>query len=128
MHHTTFLAVYRKHDSNATNNFRAIVDTALLVLARQRNLIRSPEERQCLERGRLFWKNFYSEKIYNQLRFDFYQPDKTINKKDLNALKRYNRPLYKKFIEEKKVVTRTRIRNKVKSYLQKLLPFKLNGS
>jgi len=103
-HHTSLIAVYRIHTANMSSNFVLLLHSALTVLERQAGNLYNDKEKQCFQNGKAFWKKYYTEKIYNQLLFEFYEEGKAPDKKALLALKDHNQVLYYKFINERSTV------------------------
>lgn len=99
IYHTQLIAVYRKHDNNMSANFAGMLDFALKVLASQKESLKTREERESYTIGTHYWKSYYSRKIYENAIEMLYNGDFNLDKKDIKILKKYNKPLYKKFTE-----------------------------
>lgn len=100
IHHIEPVAVYNHHEDNTSSNVLAMLEYALLVLHKQKSFLLNESEEECFKQGLINWKSYYSEKIYNNLHFQLYDENSTINQKELEVLKENNQELYSKFITE----------------------------
>jgi glycosyltransferase involved in cell wall biosynthesis/SAM-dependent methyltransferase len=67
LHHTALIALYYIHGSNMSGNIPLMLNTVLEVLQRQQSLLRSETEKKCLQTGIQVWKQYYTEKLWEQL-------------------------------------------------------------
>jgi glycosyltransferase involved in cell wall biosynthesis len=67
IHHNMPVAAYIKHSSNMSSNFSLMLSTALNVLQRQENILKTPEEKKAYKSGIRFWKKYYSRKLYEAI-------------------------------------------------------------
>lgn len=100
VHHTRLIAVYNFHKDSVSSNLVEILKHALLVLDKQKSFILNEPEEACLQKGLNNWKVYYSEKIYNNLLYQFYNLNTQVNQEELESLKENNPNLYVKFIAE----------------------------
>jgi len=89
-HHTHVLAMYRMHGANMSNNTPLMISTVLEVLGRQKQHLRSDEEKQALREGVKFYKNYYTDILYHQIRKDDIKPGREASQ----ILRKYNFRLY----------------------------------
>lgn len=68
IHHTTKLAAYRQHGSNMSSNSFMMLEQVLLVLRRQREHLRSDEERRALKKGIIDAGYYYCFEMYKSFR------------------------------------------------------------
>lgn len=67
IHHIEKIAAYRKHSSNMSSDFRGMLSSALNVLQRQKDILRTSAEIQAYKNGKRFWKKYYTKKFYKKL-------------------------------------------------------------
>jgi len=60
LHHDRKIAVYRMHSANMSKNTRKMLDSALLVLKRQKQFLKDDEEKNAYSEGIENWKNYYN--------------------------------------------------------------------
>lgn len=94
IHHTEKIAAYRKHSSNMSLDFDVMLSSALNVLHRQKNLLKTNAETEAYKRGQLFWQKYYAMKSY--LRARAAKPKSF--KRDLSFLLKTRPYLFLKFI------------------------------
>jgi glycosyltransferase involved in cell wall biosynthesis len=92
--HTQPIAVYRRYSSSLSGNFALMLETGIMVLDRQNNLVKTDEERKLLVQGKKKWKKKYTRRIFNNL-----MPfrNKQDSEQGLDKLRRYNKYLYFKY-------------------------------
>ena len=105
VHHTKPIAVYNLHEDSVSSNLIQMLKYVLLVLNKQKRFILNESEEACLQKGLNNWKVYYSEKIYNNLLYQFYSLNAQVDKEELEALKENDPNLYVKFIAETKFNT-----------------------
>jgi glycosyltransferase involved in cell wall biosynthesis len=66
-HHTHPIAVYRFHDSNMSGDIYKMFKYTLLVLQRQKSLLKTNTEKKSFALGNNNWRNFYSMKMLDTL-------------------------------------------------------------
>lgn len=81
--HPYCVAVYRKHSENMSGNIPLMISTGLTVMKRQVPLLRNEEEKTWAEKGLRFWKAYYGNELYKQLRRE---PFLTLTKRRLLEL------------------------------------------
>ncbi|CAN5377913.1 glycosyltransferase [soil metagenome] len=86
-HHNFKIAAYRKHDSNMSLNFDRMLNTALEVLKRQKSFLNTDEEMKAYQSGFVFWKKYYSRKVYEGLLFR----ELPLSEKHLSFLWKHNK-------------------------------------
>ena len=96
--HTELIAVYRIHSNNMSSNFVLMLESALLVLEKQRKLLKNKTEIKWFKKGIISWKSYYSKKIYEKLLNHLYDENKKVIKKDIEDLKRYDTFSYLKYV------------------------------
>ena len=109
--HATPIAAYRRHANNTTANTSMMLHSALAVLNRQKNSVKTSEEEQCLMKGKGNWKNLYLNLAYWQLLNPLYQ----YKREDLQFLWLNDRKLY--FNHQIK-----KLKSGCKEILKKILP------
>jgi hypothetical protein len=67
IHHTEKIARYLKHSSNMSLNFRLMLSSALNVLQRQKEALKTSAEKQAYKKGQMLWKAHYTKRFYKQL-------------------------------------------------------------
>jgi len=97
IHHTKLIAVYRKHDYNSSANYAGMMKSALMVLSSQKKNIKNQNEKKSYEKGLIYWKTYYSTKIYENLMGKLYAGEVKFDKNELRVLKKNNKKLYKDF-------------------------------
>jgi glycosyltransferase involved in cell wall biosynthesis len=65
--HALPIAAYRFHDSNTTANTSMMLHSALAVLDRQKNDLRTIEEEKSLDEGKIAWRKIYSNLVYQKM-------------------------------------------------------------
>jgi glycosyltransferase involved in cell wall biosynthesis len=95
-HHTEPIAMYRKHESNMSGNIPLMLKYTLLVLNRQRKVLKNNKEKRCIEKGVKFWKKYYASELYTQLRTTYQTPE--TKEESIEMLKKYSRFLYAKYL------------------------------
>ena len=75
IHHIDPIAVYNFHEKSVSSNLIEMLKYALLVLNKQKSFVLNESEEECLQKGLSNWKLYYSEKIYNNVLFQLYEPD-----------------------------------------------------
>jgi glycosyltransferase involved in cell wall biosynthesis len=130
MHHTRKLAIYRMHKSNMSGNIQLMLKTVLSVMSRQKELLKSKEEKKAYMKGIKGYEKYYGMLIYNQLlihkdmasqeQLDLLKKHAPFYyfrlKAELLLFKTFNRPLIKKIIPS--FISRTLYRHKVyKTYI-----------
>ncbi|WP_161622733.1 glycosyltransferase family 2 protein [Cesiribacter andamanensis] len=68
LHHPHKIAAYRIHTSNMSGNIPKMLHYVLLVLGRQKPLLRSPQEEQAYRQGLAVWKAYYGDQLYQNLK------------------------------------------------------------
>ncbi|MGI4899343.1 MAG: glycosyltransferase family 2 protein [Janthinobacterium lividum] len=96
--HNELIAVYRLHIDNMSSNYVRMLESALLVLERQKELLKNKTEVQWFKKGIIYWKSYYSKKLYQKVLYQLYDVDRKVIKEDIENLKHYNTLLYVKFI------------------------------
>lgn len=99
LHHSQLLAGYRIHSQNMSGNLALMLETALVALDRQKNVLENQIERKCLRDGIEFYKDYYCEKILYKLLFNLAWGGEYKNREEeLKTIKKYHKLLYYKFI------------------------------
>jgi len=94
IHHTKKIAGYRKHSSNMSLNFGLMLSSALNVLQRQKEDLKTGAEKQAYKKGRMLWKTHYTKRLYRQL----LSPKAKISKADLDLLFKNKSYLFFRFL------------------------------
>ena len=68
LHHTEKIAVYRIHTSNMSSNFPAMLSCVLTVLDRQKNYLKTEEEKQSYLKGNKVWKKYFCTEMFQKLK------------------------------------------------------------
>ncbi|MEZ7506771.1 glycosyltransferase [Flavobacterium sp. Arc2] len=100
IHHAKLIAVYRKHDNNSSANYVGMMKSALMVLSSQKKNIRTKNENESYRKGLLYWKTYYSTKIYDKLIGKLYAGEVKFDKNELTILKSNNKELFKSFTNQ----------------------------
>lgn len=105
LHHTGLLAMYRVHTENMSGNYLLMRQTALTVLKRQREKLRSADEREALQSGLNHFNRYYTEKIYDRLVHNV-EIGRENENREIIALWRYNRALFWQYRGERRRLLR----------------------
>ena len=100
IHHNKLIAVYRKHDQNMSANYVGMMNAALKVLSFQKKNLKTKFEKKAYRKGLLYWKTYYSTKIYDKLIGKLYAGEVKFDKNELTVLKRNNKELFKSFTNQ----------------------------
>lgn len=68
IHHTKLIAAYRIHGHNMSGNIRLMLNSAKLVLLRQKPHLRSNAEIEALANGMKVWRNYYADQLLQQIK------------------------------------------------------------
>jgi len=112
--HEKIIAVYRIHDKNLSGNHIKMLETALALLDKQKNLVSGKREINALKTGHESWKFYYCAQMYEDLLHQLFNRKK-INNAYLRTLFRNNKKLYIKFIQK-------RAFHNMRQQLKKMLP------
>ena len=74
VHHTEKIAAYRRHESNMSSNDRLIMEVALSVLNKQKDILQNEEEKAAFKKGQDKWKSYYCNEIYKKLKAKSIRP------------------------------------------------------
>jgi glycosyltransferase involved in cell wall biosynthesis len=121
-HHTQIIAVYRIHTDNMSSGFVLMLYSALLALQRQAGNLVNEREKQCFKMGLIFWKKYYTEKIYEPLHLKLFYLNIKPDKKELLALKIHNKVLYKKIWGLHQNILKEEKIRAIKACIKKLIP------
>lgn len=66
--HESLVAEYRQHGESMSENGRLMLRLSLIVLERQRPFLDSPRRRAAYREGRRFWREFYGERVVEEVR------------------------------------------------------------
>lgn len=122
--HNKVIAVYRFHENNMSGNHLQMLESALRVLKKQESLLVNETEQQWYQKGLVFWKAFYSEKMYHKLVLLLYK-GYNLNPLEIDALQQYNEALYQRFLQIRRFAFITRPLKNMKTSLKRLLPASL---
>lgn len=100
IHHNKLIAVYRKHDHNMSANYVGMMDAALKVLSFQKKNLKTKFEKKGYRKGLLYWKTYYSTKIYDKLIGKLYAGEVKFDKNELTILKSNSKELFKSFTNQ----------------------------
>lgn len=121
-HHTKTIAAYRFHDSNMSGNVYKMLTCTLLVLRRQKNALRTREEKKYLSRGISIWRNYYSMELLKTLPHKpTWPPTKTMLKEHLIAFRYQTRPYYG-YLKQKVIMLLEKSKEKFWSMVKKNVP------
>lgn len=121
-HHTHTIAVYRFHDSNMSGNVYKMLKYTLLVLRRQKNALRSREEKECFLRGIHTWRNYYSMELLKTLPHKPTWPlTRTMLKEHLLAFRYQTRPYYG-YLKNKVLMLLQKSNKRLRSIVKKNSP------
>lgn len=65
--HSKKIAVYRIHAGNMSADIPAMLAESLSVLRNQKKYLQKASEKRALQRGRIIWKNYYCEVLYEDI-------------------------------------------------------------
>ncbi|MFD2515168.1 glycosyltransferase [Pontibacter locisalis] len=117
-HHQNKIAAYRLHSSNMSANIPSMLKGALRVLKRQKDQLRSKEEKQAYEAGEVIWKKYYSRELYETLR----QKRKAASGEELQMLMRYRPKYFLRYtMKNKKAIIKSGIKDLTPAFGLKLL-------
>lgn len=97
-HHTQLLAAYWQHDANMSSDLALMMKSALEVLKRQEESLRSSLEKRAFIAGIQYWKEYYAINMYARLVDVKHRISKQLRQKFLNSLWNNNRKYYFKYI------------------------------
>lgn len=120
LHHKYLIAVYRKHDSNMSGDFRKMMMTSIQVLEKQEALLEGAEERDAFIKGRENWIQYYTGQAFDTLRKR--NLPESNRRAYLALLKDYHTELYQSYLREekmKKTGIYQRIRRRIGSAFRK---------
>ncbi|RNI24544.1 glycosyltransferase [Rufibacter latericius] len=63
-HHTKKIAAYRLHTENMSGNIPRMLSSVLMVLRRQKNVLKTVAEQAAYSRGQQVWKEYYCRQLY----------------------------------------------------------------
>ena len=66
--HDALVAEYRQHTASMSENGRLMLRQSLRVLGRQRAFLRTPARREAYRDGQRFWKEFYGDRVVEEVR------------------------------------------------------------
>jgi len=115
IHHQELIAGYRIHGTNMSGNIPLMLDNVLMVLERQRKDLVNEAEQAALITGFSVWKEYYSERLYDKLRYTSRNSGDKISKSELNTLWHHHKPRYIKLIIQNPVMA-------FKSSVKKIIP------
>lgn len=98
VHHQKPIAAYRKHSQNMSGNIPLMIETGLLVMQRQVPYLTKPQEKQYSKEGMQFWKDYYGNELYRQLRRSAFLEINQQRRRELETLLKYKRPLFFKYL------------------------------
>jgi len=94
LHHTTKIAAYRIHDANMSGNIPMMLHTVLMVLDRQKKMLRTPSEKAAFVNGHKVWKDYYCFLLYERA----LKKKSLLNKDAMLTLLKYHPKLLIKYI------------------------------
>jgi glycosyltransferase involved in cell wall biosynthesis len=68
LHHTEKIAAYYIHSYNMSSNIPLMLNNILTVLNRQKEKLKTAEERRAYLVGKSIWKNYYCHELFKQLK------------------------------------------------------------
>ncbi|MEJ7770119.1 MAG: glycosyltransferase [Chitinophagaceae bacterium] len=122
-HHGEMIAVYRIHGYNMSGNLALMLETALIVLKRQQDVLVNAAEKSCYMSGLDFYKNYYCSQIFDKLLYNLCWMNDYKNKEDeIYTIKKYRIILYFKlrFISISMTI-KAHIKNRAPGSLVKML-------
>ncbi len=119
--HREVIAVYRFHENNASRNYTMILESALFVLERQKNFLKSETEIQCYEKGIVAWKSYCTEMMYYNM-LSLLKDGKRVNQKDMEALKQHHVQLYRVITSKRTFLFMNKPKKIFKAILRRVLP------
>jgi SAM-dependent methyltransferase len=118
-HHMDLIAVYRFHDSNMSGDIYKMFKYTLLVLNRQKTLLKTTAEKKSFATGIHNWKSYYSLKMLATLP---HKPTWPLTKKMLveHSIAFRHHPLpYAKYLKSKTVMLLQKSKKRLKKFLFK---------
>lgn len=94
VHHSYKIAAYRLHTENMSGNIPMMLSTVLGVLDRQKQQLKSDQEKNAFKKGHKNWKAYYTKELVNHLKASGLK----INNKIFTTLLKYNPKLLIKYL------------------------------
>lgn len=122
LHHTELIAVYRRHTTNMSANYPAMLNHVLLVLERNEKHCRTPAEKKSKNLGMTIWKNYYSQLIVDHLREQLATKKSPIYRQEIETLKAHSPKRFLNFKRMETSLTLSQLPGTGKKWLKKWLP------